>query len=103
MVKKLPLVPLFKKSNWLLDSLCVLDFCFIPEGKQVLPDSIARLQKLEELDVSSNLLVSLPDSIGLLLNLKVLNISGNKINSLPEAISRCRLIPDIALHSLLSW
>lgn len=83
---------LFKKINWLLDSLCVvLDICFIPEGKQVLPDSIARLQKLEELDVSSNLLVSLPDSIGLLLNLKVLNISGNKINSLPETISRCRL------------
>lgn len=59
-------------------------------GKQVLPDSIAGLQKLEELDVSSNLLVSLPDSIGLLLNLRVLNVSGNKITTLPETISRCR-------------
>lgn len=55
-----------------------------------MPDSIAGLQKLEELDVSSNLLQSLPDSIGLLLNLKVLNVSGNKLNTLPESIARCR-------------
>ncbi|KAK9283174.1 hypothetical protein L1049_011408 [Liquidambar formosana] len=59
-------------------------------GKKIIPDSIAGLQKLEELNVSSNLLVSLPDSIGLLLNLKILDVSGNKLNVLPETIAGCR-------------
>ena len=58
-------------------------------GKNMI-DSIAGLEKLEELDVSSNLLVFLPDSIGLLRNLKFLNVSANKVKALPESIALCR-------------
>lgn len=82
------------KRNILASRICSICWhgSFLTYGlfKQAMPDSIAGLQKLEELDVSSNLLQSLPDSIGLLLNLKVLNVSGNKLNTLPESIARCR-------------
>lgn len=61
-------------------------------SKQAIPDSIAGLQKLVELDVSSNLLESLPDSIGMLVNLKILNLSGNKLTALPESIALCRYV-----------
>ncbi|CAL5418871.1 unnamed protein product [Camellia sinensis] len=64
-------------------------------GKQSIPDSIAGLKKLQELNVSSNLLKSLPDSIGLLINLKVLNVSGNKLTSLPLSIGRCRSLVEL--------
>lgn len=75
----------------LVDKVWVfIDTRFICLAKQVLPDSIAGLEKLEELDVSSNLLVFLPDSIGLLRNLKFLNVSANKVKALPESIALCR-------------
>lgn len=61
-------------------------------GGQVLPDSIAGLQKLQRLDISSNLLESLPDSIGVLINLKVVIVSGNKLKVLPETITGCRYL-----------
>lgn len=59
-------------------------------AKQVIPDAIGGLDCLEELRLSSNLLVSLPDSIGLLSNLKILDVSGNRLKSLPDSISKCR-------------
>lgn len=68
----------------------LLNLIYLYVGEQFLPDSIAGLKKLEELNVSSNLLSSLPDSIGLLLNLKILNVSGNKLNALPDSIAGCR-------------
>lgn len=58
----------------------------------MIPDSIAGLQNLEELNISSNVLESLPDSIGLLQKLKLLNISGNKLSALPDSISQCRYV-----------
>jgi len=61
-------------------------------SKQVIPDSIAGLQRLVELDVSSNVLESLPDSIGLLVNLKIFNVSANKLTALPESIALCRCV-----------
>ncbi|KAJ6293823.1 hypothetical protein OIU76_021982 [Salix suchowensis] len=71
---------------------------------EVLPDSIAGLEKLEELDVSSNLLVFLPDSIGLLRNLKFLNVSANKVKALPESIALCGSLVEIdaSFNNLLS-
>lgn len=68
--------------------------------KQVIPNSIAGLQKLEELDVSSNLLESPPDSVGFLLNLRVLNVSGNKLNALPESIANCRYASCLSIANL---
>lgn len=59
-------------------------------GKQFIPDSIAALENLEELNLSSNLLELLPDSIGLLVNLKILDVSGNKLTALPDSICHCR-------------
>ncbi|KAL2347392.1 hypothetical protein Fmac_001392 [Flemingia macrophylla] len=61
----------------------------------MIPDSIAGLQKLVELDISSNILGSLPDSIGLLVNLKVLNVSANKLSALPESIALCRALVEL--------
>lgn len=57
--------------------------------QQAIPDSIAGLHSLVELDVSGNLLETLPDSIGLLSKLKILNASSNKLTALPDSICRC--------------
>lgn len=57
---------------------------------QMIPDSIAGLENLEELNLSSNVLTSLPESIGLLLNLKTLDVSNNKLVALPDSISHCK-------------
>lgn len=51
---------------------------------------MAVLDKLEVLNISSNLLLSLPDLIGTLDRMKVLNTSGNKLSTLPDSISYCR-------------
>jgi Leucine-rich repeat (LRR) protein len=76
-------------------------------SKQVIPDSIAELKMIVELDVSSNLLESLPDCIGLLTNLKFLNLSGNKLTALPESVSLCRFLfgfkNRISLDSILKF
>lgn len=58
--------------------------------EQVIPDSVAGLENLEELNVSSNILTSLPDSIGCLHKLKILDVSSNKLDSLPDSICHCR-------------
>lgn len=57
---------------------------------QIIPDSIAWQETLEELDMSLNQLESLPETIGLLQNLKILNVSGNLLTALPDSISYCR-------------
>nr|CAD1820087.1 unnamed protein product [Ananas comosus var. bracteatus] len=62
---------------------------------KVIPDAIGGLDCLEELRLSSNLLVSLPDSIGLLSNLKILDVSGNRLKSLPDSISKCRSLVEL--------
>ncbi|KAK9080530.1 hypothetical protein SSX86_000288 [Deinandra increscens subsp. villosa] len=66
------------------------------EGKNlVIPDSVAGLENLEELNVSSNILESLPDSIGCLLKLKILDVSSNKLDSLPDSIAQCRSLVEL--------
>lgn len=64
-----------------------LSYLFV---RQAVPDSLAGLQNLQELYLSSNLLLALPESIGLLLRLKILDVSGNKLKALPDGISSCR-------------
>ncbi|KAK4773331.1 hypothetical protein SAY87_028350 [Trapa incisa] len=70
---------------------------------EVIPDSIAVLGQLEELKISSNLLLSLPDTIGSLNRLKILNASGNKIRTLPDSINYCRslLELDVSFNNLV--
>ncbi|KAB5525039.1 hypothetical protein DKX38_022788 [Salix brachista] len=60
-----------------------------------IPDSIAGLEILEELNLASNLLEALPDSIGLLQNLKILDVSSNKIEVLPDTICHCRSLLEL--------
>ncbi|KAI5311760.1 hypothetical protein L3X38_040933 [Prunus dulcis] len=69
------------------------------EASWSIPDSIAGLEKLEQLHVSCFLLVSLPNSVGLLLNLRVLNVSGNKLDALPKSIACCRYL-DVHFNEL---
>ncbi|KAI3992204.1 hypothetical protein MKX01_021612 [Papaver californicum] len=61
----------------------------------VIPDSILGLEKLEELNLSSNILESLSDFIGLLVNLKYLNVSTNKLKALPDSIINCRSLVEL--------
>ncbi|AAG50968.1 hypothetical protein; 91861-89496 [Arabidopsis thaliana] len=70
--------------------------------QQSIPDSIAGLHSLVELDVSTNSLETLPDSIGLLSKLKILNVSTNKLTSLPDSICRCGslVILDVSFNRL---
>lgn len=56
----------------------------------MIPDSIAGLENLEDLNLSSNILTSLPESIGLLLKLKNLDVSNNKLVALPDSICHCK-------------
>ncbi|KAF2293271.1 hypothetical protein GH714_040643 [Hevea brasiliensis] len=65
------------------------------DQRLVIPDSIAGLENLEELNLTSNLLEALPDSIGLLHNLKILDASSNKLESLPDSISYCRSLLEL--------
>ncbi|EFH61101.1 hypothetical protein ARALYDRAFT_317922 [Arabidopsis lyrata subsp. lyrata] len=70
--------------------------------QQAIPDSIAGLHSLVELDVSTNSLETLPDSIGLLSKLKILNVSTNKLTCLPDSICRCGslVILDVSFNRL---
>ncbi|KAL4566626.1 hypothetical protein LXL04_030746 [Taraxacum kok-saghyz] len=63
--------------------------------EQVIPDSVAGLENLEELNVSGNMLSELPESIGCLHKLKILDVSSNKLDSLPDSICYCRSLEEI--------
>jgi hypothetical protein len=55
-------------------------------GLTELPDCIGKLQKLNILNIESNLLIEIPESIGNLRNLTHFNLSKNLIEKLPESI-----------------
>lgn len=56
-----------------------------------MPENISKLENLEILDVSNNLLKSLPETLGNLTKLKRLNISGNSsIQYLPKSICKAQ-------------
>lgn len=62
----------------------------LPILLQALPESLAGLTSLGELNISANLFESLPDTIGKLQQLQILNVSRNKLTSLPDGICKCR-------------
>ena len=71
----------------------------LPQGNLTsLPKSVARLQKLENLDVESNQLSSLPASIGQLQALSDLTLDFNKLSSLPESIGQLRKLSELSLQ-----
>ena len=52
-----------------------------------LPEAIAALTQLQQLDLFGNQLTELPEAIAALTHLQMLNISGNQLTKLPEAIA----------------
>jgi internalin A len=63
-----------------------------------LPESIAQLSNLKEIHLYQNQLMSLPEAIGQLPNLKDLNLSNNKLMSLPEVIAQLTNLQGLYLH-----
>lgn len=59
---------------------------------------LAKLQKLESLDLEGNELVSLPKSIGTLKNLIMLDVTENNLTSLPASIGNLKKLDDLLLH-----
>ena len=64
-----------------------------------LPESIAQLRKLEDLDVELNQLSSLPASIGQLQALSNLTLDNNQLSSLPASIGQMRTLSWLSLES----
>ncbi|KAI9299541.1 hypothetical protein BJ944DRAFT_172236, partial [Cunninghamella echinulata] len=63
-----------------------------------LPDTIAHMNHLEELDVSYNLLSSLPSNM-LIPSLLHLNASRNQLDSLPSSIGQCHQLKTLNVSS----
>ena len=61
--------------------------CLAGLGLSVLPDSVAALRGLTELDVSGNALVELPAWVGDLSDLEVLLLGGNRLVRLPGSLA----------------
>lgn len=58
----------------------------------MLPESILLCEKLEQMDISSNRLISLPQEIGDLISLADLTISHNCLTILPNSIGKKLLV-----------
>src|SRR5437773_11801804 len=57
-------------------------------GISELPDEIGQLTKLEELNLSHNLLTTLPEAIGQLTNLQSLALDANQLIAFPKSIGQ---------------
>lgn len=55
-----------------------------------LPSEIRRLQNLEMLDISDNMMTGLPAEIGQLSKLRILNASNNQLTGLPHELGNLR-------------
>jgi Leucine-rich repeat (LRR) protein len=64
-----------------------------------LPESIARLQQLEELDLGRNGLKSVPAQIASLRKLKKLGLDYNDLRELPSVIGNLKNLEELALRS----
>ena len=60
-----------------------------------LPYDICNLQKLENLIIANNNIISLPDCIGKLINLRLLDIQGNNIKKIPNSIGNLTLLQEL--------
>ena len=62
-----------------------------------LPESIANLVNLQELDLGWNNLTYLPENIGNLVNVRKLHLWGNKLTSLPESFGNLVNLQELEL------
>ena len=65
----------------------------------ILPDWIGQLTHLENINLWGNSLKTLPESIGQLRQLKVLQLDGNKIEKLPQSIGHLVNLEELILES----
>ncbi|HEY6252939.1 MAG TPA: leucine-rich repeat domain-containing protein, partial [Candidatus Angelobacter sp.] len=64
----------------------------------VLPDSIAQLTHLENLDLSGNQLTTLPGSIARLAHLRYLNLTNNRLTVIPSWLAELPNLSLLFLH-----
>jgi Leucine-rich repeat (LRR) protein len=60
-----------------------------------LPESLAQLTQLQELDFSNNQLTALPDWLGQLTQLQSLNLSDNQLTALPDSIGQLTQLQEL--------
>ena len=65
----------------------------------MIPDAIANLTNLKELNVNENQITVIPDAIANLTNLKELNVNENQITVIPDAIANLANLTKLDLHS----
>ena len=58
----------------------------------MIPDSIGRLECVEDLKLSNNKISELPDQIGKLKNLKVLELDENELTYISNYIGECHQV-----------
>ena len=64
-----------------------------------MPEAIAQLSNLRELDLSDNQLTTLPEAIAQLSNLRELDLSDNQLTTLPEAIAQLSNLRELDLRN----
>ncbi len=72
------------KYEEILELMKIMRIKISNEGEE----KIKELENMEELDISSKLIINLPDCFDKFANLKSLKMSWNKISSLPLSFSR---------------
>lgn len=70
---------------------------FIGRGLTELPPAVARMTRLERLELMRNELRELPEWIGDLSHLRHFSVFGNKLDSLPEAIGRLERLETLSV------
>lgn len=66
-----------------------------------LPDSIANLRLLHELNLENNALTDLPAAIGELRCLRIVKLGHNKLTALPQEIGKCIMIEQLICNNNL--
>ena len=70
-----------------------------PTRRKALPDTLANLQSLEELDLGRNGLESLPRQVGSLRRLKKLGLDYNDIHEIPAFVGELTNLEELSLRS----
>lgn len=89
-------------SNWLHEishfrdiKKLELNDCSIGE---ISPESIAKLNSLENLSIKNDLIIIIPSEIGSLMNLTVLHLNGNDIEDVSDDLSTLNNLRELHLH-----
>ncbi|MEO1741364.1 MAG: COR domain-containing protein, partial [Cyanobacteria bacterium J06629_9] len=64
-----------------------------------IPDSLAQLQSLQQLDLSANQITQIPDSIAQLQSLQQLNLFNNQITQIPDSLAQLQSLQQLDLSA----